>query len=428
MIQVEERTIQTQTPFRLVLAISGVVALALLIFWALMNPPAGELRAMALFLSVTALLSTGAGYIVYRLGWLRRSPRLSWTLAGIYALSGLLTFLNVWITARLMFASQHDLILATILLIFAGGIAVVLGYFLSAAVSEQITLLSRAADAVAAGDLTIRVPTDGNDEVARLSRRFNQMTARLLEAERQEQEAQQMRRNLLAWIGHDLRTPLASIQAIVEALADGVVRDRETGMRYLGTARRDIRSLSTLIDQLFDLAQIDAGGLTLDRQSNSLVDLVSDTLESFSAVAEAKGVNLSGSAAPSVDPIWIDAQQIGRVLSNLIGNAIRHTPPGGTVEVKLRTEDEGVLVEVEDDGEGIDPANVPMVFEHFYRAEQSRNRSTGGSGLGLAIAKGLVDAHGGKIGVESHPRQGSRFFFWLPNQPMEKSQRAELLS
>ena len=286
--------------------IGGVIltlVLALGIFFLLLRPPLDEMGLMALFLAVTAVVSVGAGYGAYRFGWIHRSPRISWVLLGGYVLASFLTFLNVWVTARLMFASQHDLLLATVLLLFAGGIATSVGYFLSVALTDRIVALDRAAKELAREHLDVRVPVDGNDEMASLAQTFNEMAHRLEEAARKQEELDTLRRNLIAWAGHDLRTPLASIQAIVEALADGLVEDPETVERYLRTAQREIRSLSLLIDDLFELAQIEAGGLSLDLGSNFLSDLISDTIEGFSQLAARQEVHLEGSVAPGVDPL-----------------------------------------------------------------------------------------------------------------------------
>jgi len=371
---------------------------------------------MAGFLTITALISAAAGYAAYRVGLLTRAPRLSWTLLAGYVLAGLLTLLNVMFAARLMFASPHDLALAAILLIFAGGIAMSVGYFAAAAVTDRIAAISRGAEAVAAGNLDTRVPAVGNDEVAALARAFNTMATQLQAAQQQQQELAAVRRDLIAWAGHDLRTPLASVRAIVEALADGVVEDPNTVQRYLRTAQRDILSLSALIDDLFELSQLDAGGLQLAQQPNSLADLVSDTIESFSALAAQRQVTLTGEVAARVDPVVLDGGKIGRVLANLVGNALRHTPPGGAVRIEVSRPGDEVLVCVCDTGEGIPPADLPHVFERFYRGEKSRNRATGGAGLGLAIAKGIVEAHGGRIWAESTTGAGACFNFVLPNR------------
>ena len=388
----------------------------LLLFLAVLDPPLDDLWAMALFLTATALLSVAAVYLVYRLGWLHYSPRLSWTLLGGYGFASLLTFLNVFVTARLMFASNHDLRLAAVLLIFAGGIATALGYFLSTALSEKIHWVGSAAAAIADGRRDVRVEVVGKDELAQLGHTFNQMAARLEEAERQQRETEQLRRNLLAWIGHDLRTPLASIRALVEALTDGVVTEPTKAQRYLRTIQRDAASLSSLIDELFEMAQIEAGGLHLERQPISLSDLISDTLESFAVKAEELGIGLSGSADPRVDPVRVDAGLVGRVLTNLIGNAVRHTPSGGAVSVSAQSVVGGVRVDVYDSGPGIPVESLSKIFEQFYRGEQSRSRAKGGgSGLGLTIAKAIVETHGGVIGAENRFEGGARFYFVLPN-------------
>lgn len=401
-------------PLLFAAGVALTVALALAVFYLLMHPPMSEIGAMASFLTITAVVSVAAGHGAYRLGWISRSPHVSWTLLGGYALSSLLTFLNVWVTARLMFASQHDLLLATVLLLFAGGIAMSLGYFVSNALTDNIVALNRAAKEIAQGKLQVRVPVAGHDEMADLAHTFNEMAAQLEAAARKQRELDTLRRDLVAWIGHDLRTPLTSIQVIVEALADGVVEDPSTVERYLQTAQRDIRSLSLLIDDLFEMAQIDAGGLKVERHPNSISDLISDTLESFSALAARQAVKLEGNVTPGADPVFIDVRLIGRVLANLVGNALRHTPAGGSVRVCASARPEGVQVEVCDTGEGIHVEDLPHVFDQFYRGEKSRSRATGGAGLGLAIARGIVEAHGGRIGVESTPGEGTRFFFILP--------------
>lgn len=390
------------------------VAVALAIFYLLMNPPMNEIGAMAAFLTITAVVSVAAGYGAYRLGWFSRSPRVSWTLLGGYALSSILTFINVWVTARLMFASQHDLLLATVLLLFAGGIAMWLGYFVSTALTDNIVTLNRAAQEIAQGNLQVQVPVMGRNEMANLAGTFNEMAAQLEAAARKQRELDTMRRNLVAWVGHDLRTPLTSIRVLLEALADGMVEDPATVQRYLKTAQRHIRSLSVLIDDLFEMAELDAGGLSLERDPNSISDLISDTLETFAALATRQGVKLEGNVAPSIDPVYMDAQKIGRVLANLVSNALRHTEAGGSVQIRALAAAEGVRVEVHDTGEGINAEDLPHIFEQFYRGEKSRSRDTGGSGLGLAIAKGIVEAHGGTIGAESTLSEGTCFFFTLP--------------
>ncbi len=414
-------TNSTYTPPRLMLPlrfVGGVIIAllaTLLLFILLMRPPMNDIEAMVAFLSITSLVSVAVGYGVYRAGWLQQSPRLLWTLVGQSGLASVLTFINVWLTARLMFVNDHDFQLATILLIFAGGIAIALGYFLSATLTDRIALLNRAATDIAAGNLTTRLDVQGRDEVAQLSHTFNQMAAQLETAAQKQAEMDRMRRDLIAWVGHDLRTPLASVRAILEALGDGMVDDPDTAARYVQTAQRDIRSLSALIDDLFEMAKLDAGGITLEKVTLPIGDLISDTMESFSELARQRGVTLTGSLAPQTGVVTADVQKLGRVLANLLSNALRYTPEGGTVTVTAHPIGDTVQVEIRDTGAGIPPDDLPRVFEQFYRGDKARSRASGGgAGLGLAIAKRIVEAHGGTISVESKVGQGTRFYFTVP--------------
>lgn len=401
-------------PIRLAIGIILVLLLAILTFYLVMRPEVSDLRLIALSLSATSIITLLAGYFAYRLGWIGRIPSLRWALFGTYVISSALTFINVWLTARLMFFSDHDLLLAVILLLFASGIAMTLGYFFTETLARRITALSATTHEIQLRELGARVQVEGNDEIAHLAAAFNDMLERLEKAERKQKELEDLRRDLIAWVGHDLQTPLASIRAIVEALADGMVSKPETRIRYLNTAKRDIRSLSQLIDDLFELAQLDAGGLKMDVGRNSLSDLVSDTLESFSALALQRDVSLSGKTDGDLDSIPMDAGRIGRVLTNLVSNALRHTPPGGNVHLRARRENGWVEVEVVDSGEGFSPHDLPHLFDRFYRGEKSRSQATGGVGLGLAIAKGFVEAHGGWIGASLIPDGGARFVMRLP--------------
>jgi signal transduction histidine kinase len=313
-----------------------------------------------------------------------------------------------------MFADEHDLQLAFVLLVFATGIAAVLGYFLSGALTDRIEQLRRAAQSIARGDLSARAPVHGSDELSTLALSFNEMAAQLQDAQQKQLELDGLRRDLIAWVSHDLQTPLTSMRAMIEALNDGVVEDEETVKRYLLTVQREIHDLSLLIDDLFQIAQIDAGGMVLELGEESLTDLISDTLESFSEIAARRGITIEGSVRPGLDPVWMDAQRISRVINNLVANAMRYTPHGGVVQVSAARNAGGVDVVVSDSGPGIASVDLPYVFDRFYRGEKSRSRLTGGAGLGLAIARGIVQAHGGEISVQSLPGEGTKFSFSLP--------------
>ena len=337
----------------LVAGVALAVGVGLGVFSLLLRPPSNDLATMTAYFTLTAAISVAAGYAAYRLGWMRRSPRLVWTLTAGYLLAQALMFVDVLVTARLTFLNRHDLLMSTVLLAFASIIAVSLGYLFSSSVAEAIRKVNRAAGDVARGKLDVVIAEEGPDEIAELARSFNQMTARLREADRERSEFERGRRDLITAVGHDLRTPLASVKVIVDAFADGVVDDPATMDRYLLTAQRDLGTLSELVDDLFMLGQLDSGGLQLDCRANSLRDLLSDALESFTPRAEAQRVRLRGEYCVERDGAVFDAKYIARALANLVDNALRHTPSGGEVVLCTERGDEGIVVQVSDTGEGI---------------------------------------------------------------------------
>jgi signal transduction histidine kinase len=260
------------------------------------------------------------------------------------------------------------------------------------------------------------VPVTGRDEVAQVSLAFNEMADQLQQAERQREELEVLRRDFIAWTSHDLRTPLTSIRALIEALYDGVVSDTETVQRYYRTIRADVVAMNDLIDDLFELAQLNAGGLALEMSTHSLGDLISDSLESFQLLAESRSISLQGEVSADIDPVIMNASKIGRVLANLISNAMHHAPTaGGLISVKAWRNVHGVSVTVQDNGPGFSEADLPRVFEKFYRGEQARSRETGGAGLGLAIAHAVVEAHDGRMWAENAPEGGALVGFFLPS-------------
>jgi signal transduction histidine kinase len=254
---------------------------------------------------------------------------------------------------------------------------------------------------LAAGELSARASESGPAEVADVARAVNSMAdsiERLFEA----------RRELVAWASHDLRTPLASMQAMLEAIDDGLAEPAE----YLPSLSERVQTLSRLVDDLFELARIDAGVLTLHLRAVDPVGVVGSCVRGFAAEARARGVSLEAQADDALPAILCAPEKVERVLHNLLTNALRHTPADGAIAVVVRPDNDNVEIAVEDTGEGLGPEVTPRVFDQFWRGD--RSRSSTGSGLGLAIARGLVEAQGGRIWAENRPSGGARVAFTLP--------------
>lgn len=400
-------------------SILGLLGLTLILVLIFEKPPWKDFVYLALLLSATGAASAAIGYFSQRLGWWTRVPSLRVALSLGFVLAAGLILLNVWITARLMFVEEHDLNLAILLMVFATGIAAAFGYFLSGSVTERLTRLARAAARLSEGDLSTRLEVVGDDEVAQLTRAFNDMAARLEAAADRAQADDAARRTLVAGASHDLRTPLASLQAMLDALAEGVVKDPETTERYLAQSRAEIGRMSRLINDLFELASLDAG-MEIAGEAGSLSDVISDSLAACAARANARRITLEGRVAPGVDPVWMATGKIDRVLANLLDNAVRHTPPGGTVCVEAAPRNGMVRVTVRDTGPGIPTEDLPQLFDAFFRGDRSRTRGSdpadNGAGLGLAIARRLVAAHGGTIWAENAPDGGAAVTFTLPKK------------
>lgn len=376
-----------------------------------------ELSTLLLLMLVIAVVSIGGAYIAYRLRLVRYLHSLRWALLVTMFLTVALIFLNVWVSAQLMFINEYDLAVTGALLVFAGVIALIFGYFVSSAITESIREMAKAAELLAEGKLETRVRVDGNDELAEFARRFNWMVSSLQEVDEQKRRLDQQRRDLIAWASHDLRTPVTAIRAMIEAMIDGVVTDSQTTDRYLHNMELEVQNLTRLIDNLLELAQLDAGHIKLDYQMISLRDLISDSLGGISVRARQQGITVSGMVDPNIDLVYIAPDKIQRVLSNLLDNALRYTPEGGRVTLRAVSDGDGVRVSVQNSGPGMVAIDLSQVFTRFYREERSRARSQDGqrgAGLGLAITRGFVEAHGGKIGVTSDPVEGVTFTFTLP--------------
>jgi signal transduction histidine kinase len=252
-------------------------------------------------------------------------------------------------------------------------------------------------------------------ELAALGRDLDASHQRLVDSRDRERALEASRRELIAWVSHDLRTPLAGIRAMTEALEDGIVADPPTVTRYYGQIRREADRLAGMVDDLFELSKVQAGALHLSMSRVTLADLVSDTLATATPIARAKGIRLQGRAEAPL-PLRVDVGEVSRALCNLVVNAIRHTPSDGTIEVVAGGDRGRAYVAVRDACGGIPAADLDRLFDVGFRGTTARTPGPdGGAGLGLAIARGIVEAHRGAISVANEPeRGGCRFTVMLP--------------
>jgi signal transduction histidine kinase len=256
------------------------------------------------------------------------------------------------------------------------------------------------------------VSDDVPEELARLCHELQEAAIRLHDAREREQTLESSRRELVAWVSHDLRTPLSAIRALAEALEDGIVDDPGIVARYHTLLRVEAERLTGLVDDLFELSRTQAGVLRLEFESVSLADLVSDALAGASAVAATKGVHLEGHLAGTAPELYASAPEMLRALRNILENAIRHTPSDGTIVVEAGADGDYAYVSVQDSGGGIADEDLPRIFDVAFSGDAARTPGSG-AGLGLAIARGLVEAHSGEVIVQSGP-EGACFTVRLP--------------
>ncbi len=406
-----------QRSISFVFGLAAIVIAAILLIIFVCDAQPADAPAFGALIAVPLVIAIGAALLGQRLGLWRRFRNIGVSLFVVYSIGALLVLITMIVTTRMMFISQHDAEVAVVITIYATGVTLVFGNFVVNGLSDGIHILTHAASRVQNGDLSARADDRGNDELSTLATTFNKMTAQLQQAQQTEQQANQARREWIAWVSHDLRTPLTSLRVRSEALADGVVSQPGEINDYLTAIRKDADTLNRLIGDLGELAKLDAGGLKLERESIDMNDMLSDTLTALNVLATERGIRLSGAPESGQIMARISPQHIQRVLNNLISNAIAHTPAGGQVTVTLaRNLSKQVLrIEVRDTGHGIAPQDLPRVFDRFYRGERSRQRDDkSGMGLGLVIARELVEAHGGEIGIDSVLGQGTTAWFTLP--------------
>ena len=401
-----------------VLALTLAIGAGVLLAQLLMSPPSSDLRTLAAYLTVSGVASLGLGWLA-----LRAADRaVGLTIQAKAFLSSIIgsgvALLNIFIVAQLMFVStSHDLDLLIALILFSAIVTLFFSLWVATTVAGRIELVADGIRSLAGGDYQARLADAGGDEVAKLAADVNLLATRLQAAEEQRTALDRERQELTAAISHDLRTPLASVRAMVEALDDHVVEEAGEVKRYYGTMRREIERLSSMIDDLFELARMDAGALELERRPVALQEVAAEVVDAMQAQAKQAGVTLALRVDGSPSELSLDGARIERVAANLVRNALEHAPAGGQVAVRVFAENGWAALEVTDNGEGIKAGAIERVWDRFYRGERSRQRRPGaadGAGLGLAIVRGFVEAHGGTVEATSPAGRGATFTVRLP--------------
>jgi signal transduction histidine kinase len=330
----------------------------------------------------------------------------------IAALAVLVSLVNLGVLTLLMSVSHHDATLVAILLVYSSGAGIAAALVLAKGWDTAVERLVGRSRSLADGYLEARVgPLGAGPELDTLAAALDETAGKLERSLSRERAGEARRKDLITAVSHDLRTPLANLRAMAEAVDDGVVDDLPTLRRYVGEMGRSVESLGALIDDLFELAQIDAGAIAAESERVRLEEVVHQALAACAPQAGEKGLILETRLDSSDNCLC--SPRLVRVLQNLLQNAIRHTPADGTVRMEARHGADGLELIVEDTGEGIPQEALPHVFEPFWRGDAAR--SSNGAGLGLALAARIVEALGGRIQVESRPALGSRFAVILPD-------------
>jgi signal transduction histidine kinase len=329
--------------------------------------------------------------------WILRRASLRLLLQAASAVAILAVVAGTLGTANAMFISHHDLGVVGMVCVVAGLVAFGFSWLLGRQIEKSSRALRKAARSLGQDEAGFSAPAGPMAaELAALSRELDATALKLRESRERERRMEASRRQLVAWVSHDLRTPLAGLRAMAESLQDGIATDPARHHRQI---LAEVTRLSTMVDDLFELSRIESGTLSLSPDRIEVSDLVSDTIASMEPVARARGVRLTG-AADGPLPIHADPRELSRALSNLVTNAVRHTPEGGHVRVAATAADGEVLMTVTDGCGGIPDADLARVFDLAWRATAARTPSAdGGAGLGLAIVRGIVEAHSGQVSV-----------------------------
>jgi signal transduction histidine kinase len=392
----------------LLAAVAAVGATGTFVVGAATGMGSSELRHLAAYVIPALLVTVAAMWVTGRL--LARAS-LAQRFVGVGSLGAAVALANLWVLSRQMFVSEHDATLVAVLLLYSVGAGIGAAVVTARSSARAVRRLTAAASALGDGDLDARAgKIEGGPELDVLAATLDDMAARLQGAQERERQIEGTRRDLVSAVSHDLRTPLASLRAMVEAIDEGVVDDPESMRRYAKEMRRSVRQLGTMVDDLFELAQLDAGAIETETRRARLGEVVSSAVAAVELQAEEKGLSLVAELNDADDAPC--SPRLVRVIQNLLVNAVRHTPADGSVRIEARHSADALEVAVADTGEGIAPHDLERVFDPFFRADPARHG--GGAGLGLALAKRIVEALGGEISAESEPSHGARFAVTLP--------------
>lgn len=318
---------------------------------------------------------------------------------------------NLGVLAMSMSVSSHDATLVAVLLVYAAAAGAAAALVLARSSAEGVERLETAAELMGGGDLDARVGALGaGKELDELAATLDLMASRLKAAQLRERETESVRHDLITTVSHDLRTPLASLRAMVEAIDDGVVDDPPSLRRYIREMRRSVLQLSGMVDDLFELAQLDAGVIEAAAEPIRVSEAIDEALATVAIVAQDKGVGMHTAIDGAGDEMC--SPHLVRVLQNLLVNAVRHTPADGTISLEARRDASSLELLVSDTGEGITEEALPHVFEPFFRVDAAR--AGAGAGLGLALARRIVEALGGTIEAHSPPAGGATFAVRVP--------------
>lgn len=386
------------------LAVLGV--LGALAAEVLLRPTGGERLGLLALLGGVTLTSMVLATALQR--FTRRSLALGVLATSLVAV--VVAGLAVSAAAGAMFVSSHDLRLVLVVLGLGVGAGLALALGLVRPLVGDLDRIGTTARAVAAGDRAARTGVDREDELGATARALDELAAQLEQAEADRRRLEDARAHFLAAVGHDLRSPLTVLRTGLEALEDGIVDEPD---QLLGTLRREVDLLGSLVEDLFVLARIESDGLALRRERIDLAELADEAAEALGPVAARRGVAVVVRADGAV-PVDGDARELGRALRNLLDNAVRHSPDGGTVTVSVDSGADARL-SVADEGPGFPPDEVDALFDSFVRGDDARVRDGSGAGLGLAITRGLVQAHGGAISADPGP--GGHVLVRLPVAP-----------